>query len=124
MSGIKKDKILKLLLKVYDDNSYTTSRTTDGGKTLSVEDIHRKTNYSLDSVNLLIGALHYNDYIKKFRLHGKGETDFWGITDKGRNAISENNFVWYYKTDNIFKVIGLALALFGTLNSIFHFTDR
>ncbi|WP_166965147.1 hypothetical protein [Yeosuana marina] len=76
MSSLKKHKILNLLLKVYNDKSFTTSNTQEAGKTLSTEDIHRKTNYSLDSVNLLIGALHYNDYIKKFRLHGKGETDF------------------------------------------------
>tara|TARA_R110000868_G_scaffold386758_2_gene655167 strand:- start:150 stop:410 length:261 start_codon:yes stop_codon:yes gene_type:complete len=84
-----------------------------------VEDIHRKTNYSLDSVNLLIGALHYNDYIKKFRLHGKGETDFWGITDKGRNAVSENNFVWYKNFSYWSELVAIVISVIALLVSIF-----
>lgn len=124
MTNLKKHRVLKLLLKTYNDKSYTTSNTQEAGKTLSVEDIHRKTKYDLDTVNLIIGSLHYNDYIKKFNLQGKGATDFWSITDKGRNAISENHFVWYYKTDNIFKVLLFLIALFGALNSVFQFTIK
>ena len=119
----KQHKVLKRLLKNYNDKSHTAFNTTDAGKALSSEELHRKTSYSLDDINLIISSLLDDEYIEPFKLHGKGEILFYGITNKGRKAYANKDFIWISKTDNILKIITLIIALIGLLNSIFHFID-
>ena len=118
-----KHKILNELLKIYNDRSYVGANYTEEGKSLSTEDMHRKIGLDLDKLNTLLGSLHYNDYIQKCTLHDKTST-FWYIKDKGRDALSENRFLWYCNTDLLLKLGTLFVALIGLLNSIFHFIEK
>lgn len=115
----KQHKVLKELLKNYNDKSHTTSDIQEAGKSLSSEELQRRTSYSLDDVNLIISSLLDGGYIEPFKLHGKGETLFYGITNKGKSAIANNTFVWYYKTENIINSITFIIAILSFLNSVF-----
>jgi len=115
----KQQKVLKELLKNSNDNSHTTSNITDAGKSLSSEELHRRTSYSLDDINLIIASLLDGGYIEPFRLHGKGDILFYGINNRGKSAVANNTFTWYHKTENIISLITLLIALFGLFNSIF-----
>ena len=120
----KQHQVLKEILKNYNDKSHTTSNITDAGKSLSSEELHRKTSYSLDDVNLIISSLLNGEYIEPFKLHGKGDTLFYGINNRGKSAVANNTFVWYYKTENIINLITLLIAIFGLLNSIFGWVSK
>lgn len=115
----KQHKVLKEILKNYNDKSHTTSDIQEAGKSLSSEELHRRTSYSLDNINLVISSLLDGEYIQPFKLHGKGDILFYGITNKGKSAVANNTFVWYYKTENIINLFTLLIAIFGLLNSIF-----
>jgi len=116
-----KHKILSKLLEEYNNRSTSGTNYEEIGKSLSTEDLHRKTKLSLDKLNLELRSLHYNQYINQTKLIGKGDTLFWYITDKGRNALSNHEFVWYYKLDNWHKIFTVLIALLALLNSIFGF---
>ncbi len=115
----KQHKVLKEILKNYNDKSHTTSDIQEAGKSLSSEELHKRTSYSLDNINLVISSLLDGEYIQPFKLHGKGDILFYGITNKGKSAVANNTFVWYYKTENIINLFTLLIAIFGLLNSIF-----
>lgn len=116
-----KHKILSRLLEEYNSRSTSGTNYQERGKSLSTEDLHRKTKLSLDKLNLELRSLHYSQYINQTKLIGKGDTLFWYITDKGRNALSNHEFVWYYKLDNWHKILTVVIALLALLNSIFGF---
>lgn len=118
---MKKHRILKELQKIYIEKSNTTSNTTEFGKSLSTEALHNKTKFSLEKLNLLLSSLKFNEYINSTNITGKGDTIFWFITDKGRDALSNNEFVWYSKIDNWHKILTVLIALLALLNSIFGF---
>ena len=115
----KQHKVLKEILKNYNNKSHTTSNIQEAGKSLSSEELHRRTSYSLDDVNLIISSLLDGEYIEPFKLHGKGEILFYGITNRGKNAVANNTFVWFNKAENVMSLITLLIAIFGLLNSIF-----
>ena len=112
-----KHKVLKELLKTYNDRTYDGTNYTEEGKSLSTEEIHRRIKSDLDITNVLLSSLHYHDYIKKTCLKGSNST-FWLITDKGRDALSEKRFLWYYNHNVIFNVINLLFALAAFIISI------
>jgi hypothetical protein len=120
----KQHKVLKEILKNYNDKSHTTSDIQEAGKSLSSEELHRRTSYSLDDVNLIISSLLDGEYIEPFKLYGKGEILFYGITNRGKSAVANNTFVWYYKTENIINLVTLLIALFGLFNSIFSWVSK
>ena len=115
----KQHKVLKEILKNYNDKSHTTSNIQEAGKSLSSDELHRRTLYSLDDVNLVISSLLDGEYIEPFKLIDKGGILFYGITNRGKSAVANNTFVWYYKTENIINLFTLLIAIFGLLNSIF-----
>ena len=120
----KKHKILKLLNKTYHDKSYTGSNTTEYGKSLSTEEILRKTNLKLDTLNTILNSIKTDKLIDNSKIHGKGDMLFWRITPQGQKALTENQFRWLMKADNQLKLLTFLLALFGTLNSIFHWVEK
>lgn len=117
-----KHKILKELLTVYNDKNYSGQNWTEEGKSLSTEDLQSKTNLNLNSLDSYLRQLHYNDYIKKCKLHDK-PSDFWYITDKGREALSDNKFLWYANIDRLIQIGLLIISLAGLLNSIFRIIE-
>lgn len=119
----KQHKVLKVLLYDYNSKNTNASNITEAGKSLSQKDLHRKTSYSLDDIDLIISSLLEDGYVEPYKLHGKGEILFYGITNKGRKAFANKDFIWISKTDNILKIITLTIAIIGLLNSIFHFID-
>ncbi|MBD3724754.1 MAG: hypothetical protein IE891_08255 [Flavobacteriaceae bacterium] len=119
----KHHKVLKILLKHFNDSSHTTLSLDDKAKALNLNELQRRTNYKTDTLSLILSSLYSQDFVDKTKIHGKGDTIFWSITDKGKNALTNNTFRWFYKTDNILKIITLIIAIIGLLNSIFHFID-
>ena len=120
----KKHKILKLLNKTYHYKSYKGSNTTEYGKSLSTEEILRKTNLKLDTLNTILNSIKTDKLIDNSKIHGKGDMLFWRITPQGQKALTENQFRWLMKADNQLKLLTFLLALFGTLNSIFHWVEK
>ncbi|WP_281635792.1 hypothetical protein [Flavobacterium marginilacus] len=120
----KQHRVLKVLLKNYNDKSHTTSNVTEAGKSLSAEELHRRTSYSLDDINLILASLLEAELIEPYNLHGKVGITFYCITNKGKKAFASKDFVWIYKADNIIKVITLIIAVLGLLNSIFDFIKK
>lgn len=120
MGDLNKHKILNLLLQEYNDKSYSGTDYTEEGKSISTEDLHRKTNISLDELNTILSALHYNDYIKSTKLHdGKGLVYYY-ITDKGKDAFLDKRFVWYYPSLNkIFNLVTILISMIALGVSIF-----
>src|SRR5690554_5464901 len=120
MTDLKKHRILKLLSDEYNNKSYSGNDYTEEGKSLSVEDIHRKTTINLDELNLILKALQYNDYVKFTHLHdGKGLTYYY-ITDKGRDALLDKRFVWYSLSfDKTLKILPIIISLIALYLSIF-----
>ncbi|MCC6836236.1 MAG: hypothetical protein IT213_14710 [Cytophagales bacterium] len=118
-----KHKILKELLAVYNEKNHSGQNWTEEGKSLSTEDLQTKTELNLNTLDSYLRQLHYNDYIKKTKLVDK-QNDFWYITDKGREALSDNKFLWYCNIDFLLKFGGLVISLLALLNSIFHFIDK
>jgi len=126
-----KHKILKELLAVYNEKNHSGQNWTEEGKSLSTEDLQTKTELNLNTLDSYLRQLHYNDYIKKTKLVDK-QNDFWYITDKGREALSDNKFLWYCDNkflwycniDFLLKFGGLVISLLALLNSIFHFIDK
>lgn len=119
-NSLKQHKILKILLQHFNNESYTIDNMDDEVKALSSEQIHRKTGYKLDTVTLVLSSLQDEGYVNNTKIHGKGDMIFWYIENKGKNAVLNNTFVWIYRTDNILKTLSFLIALFGALNSIFH----
>lgn len=116
-----KHKILAKLEETYILKSDTSSDYTEEGKSLSSESLHRYTKLNLHKLDRILRSLAYNKYIEHAHLVGKGNKSFWYITDKGRDALSNHEFVWYYKLDNWHKILTVLIALLALLNSIFGF---
>ena len=114
----EKHRILKILNKEYNDKSYSGTNYTEEGKSLSEQDLHRKTNIHLDKLNLILSSLKSYDYIKSTKLYDGKNLTYYYITDKGRDALLERRFIWYLSSSNwafiisIFSLIIAFLQLF------------
>ncbi|UAK51053.1 hypothetical protein [Capnocytophaga ochracea] len=114
----EKHRILKILNKEYNDKSYSGTNYTEEGKSLSEQDLHRKTNIHLDKLNLILSSLKSYDYIKSTKLCDGKNLTYYYITDKGRDALLERRFIWYLSSSNwafiisIFSLIIAFLQLF------------
>ena len=91
----EKHRILQILNKEYNDKSYNGTDYTEEGKSLSEQDLHRKTNIHLDKLNLILSSLKSYDYIKSTKLFDGKNLTYYYITDKGRDALLERRFIWY-----------------------------
>lgn len=114
----EKHRILKILNKEYNDKSYSGTNYTEEGKSLSEQDLHRRTNIHLDKLNLILSSLKSYDYIKSTKLYDGKNLTYYYITDKGRDALLERRFIWYLSSSNwafiisIFSLIIAFLQLF------------
>ena len=114
----EKHRILKILNKEYNDKSYSGTNQTEEGKSLSEQDLHRRTNIHLDKLNLILSSLKSYDYIKSTKLYDGKNLTYYYITDKGRDALLERRFIWYLSSSNwafiisIFSLIIAFLQLF------------
>ena len=114
----EKHRILKILNKEYNDKSYSGTNYTEEGKSLSEQDLHRRTNIHLDKFNLILSSLKSYDYIKSTKLYDGKNLTYYYITDKGRDALLERRFIWYLSSSNwafiisIFSLIIAFLQLF------------
>ncbi len=110
MSELSKNTVLKYLSNIYNERTYDVNNYTEDGKSLSIEDLHRKTNLNLDVLNSILKSLSYNDYIKPISLHGHTST-FYLITEKGFDALVDKRFVWYaISLDKVLKIIPIIIS--------------
>ena len=115
----EKHRILKILNKEYNDKSYSGINYTDEVKSLSEQDLHRKTNIHLDKLNLILSSLKSYDYIKSTKLYdGKNLTHYY-ITDKGRDALLERRFIWYLSSSNWAFIISILSFIIAVLQCFF-----
>ena len=115
----EKHRILKILNKEYNDKSYSGTNYTEEGKSLSEQDLHRKTNIHLDRLNLILSSLKSYDYIKSTRLHDGKNLIYYYITDKGRDALLERRFIWYLSSSNWAFIISIFSLIIAVLQWFF-----
>ena len=115
----EKHRILKILNKEYNDKSYSGTNYTEQGKSLSEQDLHRKTNIHLDKLNLILSSLKSYDYIKSTRLHDGKNLIYYYITDKGRDALLERRFIWYLSSSKWAFIISIISLIISALQWIF-----
>ena len=115
----EKHRILKILNKEYNDKSYSGTNYTEEGKSLSEQDLHRKTNIHLDRLNLILSSLKSYDYIKSTRLHNGKNLIYYYITDKGRDALLERRFIWYLSSSNWAFIISIFSLIIAVLQWFF-----
>ena len=118
----KKHRILKELKGIFDERSYGNHNFTEGGKSLSRDELNIKTGIKINTLDNKLNALLSEELIAKTHIAGKGNLWFYYITPKGHNAYSDNRFLWY-PIEKIVLLVTFVLALFGFLNSIFHWFD-
>ena len=116
----EKHRILKILNKEYNDKSYSGTDYTEQGKSLSEQDLHRKTNIHLDKLNLILSSLKSYDYIKSTGLVDDGKNlIYYYITDKGRYALLERRFIWYLSSSKWAFIISIISLIISALQWIF-----
>ncbi len=116
----KKHKILKKLLDVYNEKSYSGTNYTEEGKSLSTEELLRKTNLKLDDLNLILSSLKSYDYIQSTKLYdGKGLTYYY-ITDKGKDAVLDKRFLWYALSfEKVLQIVSIIISIIALCISYF-----
>ena len=115
----EKHRILEILNKEYNDKSYSGTDYTEQGKSLSEQDLHRKTNIHLDKLNLILSSLKSYDYIKSTGLHDGKNLIYYYITDKGRDALLERRFIWYLSSSKWAFIISIISLIISVLQWIF-----
>lgn len=115
----EKHRILQILNKEYNDKSYNGTDYTEEGKSLSEQDLHRKTNIHLDKLNLILSSLKSYDYIKSTKLFDGKNLTYYYITDKGRDALLERRFIWYLSSSKWAFIISIISLIISALQWIF-----
>ena len=115
----EKHRILKILNKEYNDKSYSGIDYTEEGKSLSEQDLHRKTNIHLDKLNLILSSLKSYDYINSTKLYDGKNLIYYYITDKGRDALLEKRFIWYLSSSKWAFIISIISLIISALQWIF-----
>lgn len=115
----EKHRILEILNKEYNDKSYSGIDYTEEGKSLSEQDLHRKTSIHLDKLNLILSSLKSYDYIKSTKLDDGKNLTYYYITDKGRDALLERRFIWYLSSSKWAFIISIISLIISALQWIF-----
>jgi hypothetical protein len=98
MSNLQKHKILGILNTFYEDKSQEAMNYTDLGKSMSIEHLHSKTNFSILDLKVLCLSLKNSNLICQITYTNKPNVLRYYINDLGRISLNEKyflNLLWY-----------------------------
>ncbi|WP_341841401.1 hypothetical protein [Chitinophaga caseinilytica] len=132
MNGNKsKQKILIELYNEFKEGERKTQRgyeVTELGRSIKNNELHERTNISLQNVNKYCDSLVHDEFIRLYSHDPDSSTKWYLITEKGIAAISDkhfqkedNNFLFGRVKDSALVVIALASLV---LNYVLFQTNR
>ena len=130
MSNYKKHLLLKNLYASWKDGEDKTTSSyqiTPFGRSLTVIELQKKTSYGILKIEELCITLSNDGYIKKITEDTDSKSHRYLITDSGKSAFIDNHFLYkvlFFSFDFWKWFLPFLLALFGALNSIFHWVEK
>lgn len=122
MSNIKKHKILQVLFTFYEDKTQEATNYSNLGKSLTIEQIHTKTNIPFSDVKILCLSLSNSNLICPIKHTDQPNIQRYYINTLGQIALGEKyflNLVWYkdYRivipalVSSVISVIGILISM-------------
>lgn len=122
MSNFKKHNILTILNTFYEDKSQEAMNYTNLGKSMSIEQLHSKTNFSISGLKVLCLSLKNSNLICQITYTDEPNVLRYYINDLGRIALNEEyflNLLWYkdYRivipalVSSVISVIGILISM-------------
>ena len=128
MSNIKKHKILELLNSFYEDKTQEALSYTDLGKSMSIEQLHSKTNYSISDLKVLCLSFKNSNLICSIVYTDEPNVLRYYINDLGRIALNEKyflNLLWYKDYRIVIPaLVSAVISVVGILISTLLSTDN
>jgi hypothetical protein len=122
MSNYKKHKILSILNTFYEDKSQEAMNYTDLGKSMSIEQLHSKTNFSISDLKVLCLSLKNSNLVCPITYTNKPNVLRYYINDLGRIALNEKyflNLLWYKDYRIVIPaLVSSVISVIGTLISM------
>lgn len=122
MSNLQKHKILGILNTFYEDKSQEAMNYTDLGKSMSIEQLHSKTNFSISDLKVLCISLKNSNLICPITHTNKPNVLRYYINDLGRISLNEKyflNLLWYKDYRIVIPaLVSSVISLIGILISM------
>ena len=122
MSNSKKHKILNTLNAFYEDKTQEAMNYTNLGKSMSIEQLHSKTNFSISDLKVFCLSLKNSSLICPITFTDEPNILRYYINDLGRIALKEDyflNLLWYKDYRILIPaLVSSAISLIGILISM------
>ncbi|MCJ1805442.1 hypothetical protein MRP92_00740 [Flavobacterium covae] len=122
MPNSKKHKILSVLNTFYEDKAQEALNHTDLGKSMSIEQLHSKTNFSISDLKVICLSLKNSNLVCPIIYTNEPNVLRYYINDLGRIALNEKyflNLLWYkdYRivipalVSSVISIIGILISM-------------
>jgi hypothetical protein len=128
MSNKKKHKILDILNNFYQEKSHEALNYTNLGKSMSIEQLHDKTKFSISDLKILCKSLENATLICPIYNTNEPLVRRYYVNDLGQIALKEEyflNLLWYKDYRIVIPaLISSVISLFGILISMYLSTNN
>ena len=128
MSNITKHKILEQLNTFYEEKTQEAMDYTNLGKSMSIEQLHSKTNFSISDLKVLCLSLKNSNLICPITYKNEPNVLRYYITDLGKISLKEKyflNLLWYKDYRIVIPAsVSTVISVVGILISVLLSTDN
>lgn len=128
MSNITKHKILEQLNTFYEEKTQEVMDYTNLGKSMSIEQLHSKTNFSISDLKVFCLSLKNSNLICPITYTNEPNVLRYYITDLGKISLKEKyflNLLWYKDYRIVIPAsVSTVISVVGILISMLLSTDN